>query len=174
MVRFLETTFIIICFVLTKPSYSQSNSDSLIFVRLNTVYKSNLIDFGNTDLLMLKFKIIPKNFTYDGIFCDLSKGIFRSSLSINDNAIVDSLSKMFFIYKVEFDKSQSGQKADSILTKSNYNAGYLISLQEDRSVVTHYILQRWTQKFNFVQYKVTNLDCNDNHQCCIVKIESLR
>ena len=123
---------------------------------------------------MLKFKSIPNHYTYDGIFCDLSKGKFRSSMSINDNVLIDSLSKMFFIYKVEFDKSQGGQIADSILTKSNHYAGYLIPLQEDRGVVTHYILQRWTQKFNFVKYKVTNLDCNDRHQCCVVKIESLK
>jgi hypothetical protein len=173
MNRHLKTILFLVSFALTKPIYSQSNSDSLIFLKLSTVYKSNLIDFSG-DLLMLKFRTIPNHFTYDGIFCDLSKGKFRSSMSINDNDIIDSLSKMFFIYKVEFDKSQSGQIADSILTKSNHYAGYLIPLQEDRGVVTHYIIQRWTQKFNSVKYKVTNFDCNNNNQCCVVMIESLR
>lgn len=173
MNRHLRSILFLVSFALTNQLYSQSNSDSLIFIKLNTVYKSNLIDFSG-DLLMLKFKTIPNYYTYDGIFCDLSKGKFRSSMSINDNGIIDSLSKLFFIYKVEFDKSQSGQSADSTLTKSNYYAGYLIPLEEDRGVVTHYILQRWTQKFNFVKYMVTNLDCNNNHQCCVVKIESLR
>jgi len=173
MNRHLQIILLLVGFALTKPSYSQSNSDSLIFLKVVTVYKSNLIDFSG-DLLMLKFKTIPDNYTYDGIFCDLSKGKFRSSMSINNNVIIDSLSKMFVIYKVEFDKGKGGQIADSILTKSNYYKGYLIPLQEDRGIVTHYILQRWTQKFNFVKYKVTNFDCNDNHQCCVVTIESLR
>lgn len=174
MTGYLKAILIICCLTVTKATYSQSNADSLIFIKLGSVYKSNLIDFSTTELLMLKFKAIPMNFTYDGIFCNLSNGIFKSSRSINDNDIVDSLSKMFSIYKVEFEKSKSGQMADSILTKSNYYAGYLIPLQRDLGVVTHYILQRWTRKFNFVQYKVTNLDCNDNNQCCVVKIESLR
>jgi hypothetical protein len=173
MSRHLKTILFLVCVTLTKPIYSQINSDSLIFLKIGTVYKSNLIDFSG-DLIMLKFKNIPKNYTTDGIFCDLSKGKFRSSMSVNDNILIDSLSKMFFIYKVEFDRSQEGRIADSILTKSNYYAGYLIPLQEDRGVVTHYVLQRWTQKFNFVKYKVTNLDCNDNQQCCVVKIESIR
>lgn len=140
---------------------------------IGTVYKSNLIDFSG-DLIMLKFKRIPNKYTTDGIFCDLSKGKFRSSRSINDNVLIDSLSKMFDIYKVEFDKSESGISADSMLTKWKNYVGYLIPLQEDRGVVTHYILQRWTQKFNIVKYRVTNLDCNDNQQCCVVKIESIR
>jgi hypothetical protein len=122
---------------------------------------------------MLKFKVIPDNYNYDSIFIDLSKRKFKSSMSINDNALIDSLSNMFIIYKVEFDKSESGQTAYSILTKSNHYTGYLMPLQEDRGVVKYYILQRWTQKFAFVKYRATNFDCNDNHQCCVVKIESL-
>ena len=174
MTGFLKTILIIGSFIVTIPTYSQSNADSLIFIKLGTVYKSNLIDFSTSEILMLKFKTIPKDLTYDGIFCNLSNGIFKSSSSINDNDIVDSLSKMFFIYKVAFEKSKSGQMADSILTKSSYYTGYLIPLQKDLGVVTHYILQRWTRKFNFVKYKVTNWDCNDNHQCCVVRIESLK
>ena len=173
MNRHFKAILFLVSFTLTKQIYSQSNSDSLIFLKVGTVYKSNLIDFSG-DLLMLKFKNIPKHYTYDDIFCDLSKGKFKSSMSINDNVLIDSLSKMFFIYKVEFDKSKGGQIADSILTKSNRYTGYLIPLQEDRGVVTHYIIQRWTQKFNFVNYTVTNLDCNDNHQCCVVRIESVK
>lgn len=174
MTRLFKILLIVFCLLLTGQAYSQSNSDSLIFIKLGSVYRSNLINFSTTDLLMLKFKIIPSRFTYDGIFCNLSKGVFKSSRSINDNDIIDSLSKMFFIYKVEFDKTQSGRAADSVLTKSNYYTGYLIPLQEDRGVVTHYILQRWTGKFDFVRYRITNLDCNEDNQCCIVKIESLK
>ena len=102
MTGFLKTILIIGSFIVTIPTYSQSNADSLIFIKLGTVYKSNLIDFSTSEILMLKFKTIPKDFTYDGIFCNLSNGIFKSSSSINDNDIVDSLSKMFFIYKVTF------------------------------------------------------------------------
>lgn len=175
MVRFLKLGFIIIIsLVLTKSTCAQTNSDSLIFIKINPVYLSGLIDFSNSDLLMLKFKTIPKSFKYDSIFCALSKGIFRSAMSINDNVLIDSLSKIFFIYKVEFTKSRNGQIADSILTKTNYYTGYLIPLQEDLGVVTHYILQRWTRKFNYVEYEVTNLDCNDMQQCCVIKIELLR
>lgn len=173
MSRHLTTILFLVCFSWTNPIYSQVNSDSIIFLKIGTVYKSNLIDFSG-ELIMLKFKSIPKDYSTDGIFCDLSKGKFRSSMSINDNALIDSLSKMFDIYKVEFTKSENGKIADSTLTKSNYYKGYLIPLQEDRGVVAHYILQRWTQKFNFVKYKVTNVDCNDKHQCCIVEIESIR
>ncbi len=95
-------------------------------------------------------------------------------MSINENSLIDSLSKLFDIYKVEFDKSESGRNADSVFTKSHYYSGYLIPLQEDGGVVTHYILQRWTREFDFVKYKLTNSDCNDNHQCCVVTIESIK
>ena len=173
MSRHLRTILFLVCFSLTKPIHSQVNSDSIIFLKIGTVYKSNLIDFSG-ELIMLKFKSIPKNYSTDGIFSDLSKGEFRSSMSLNENTLIDSLSKMFDIYKVEFDKSENGKISDSTLTNSNYYKGYLIPLKEDCGVVTHYILQRWTQKFDFVKYKVTNIDCNDNHQCCIVKIESIR
>ncbi len=164
MTRFLYTLFAIVSLLITSLVYSQSNSDSLLFVRINSVYKSNLIDFGSTELLMLKFKTIPENFAIDHFFSNLSKGVYRSANSINDNPIVDSLNKMFLVYKVEFDKSQSGQLADSLLTKSLYYRGYLIALQKDYGSVSHYILQIWTQKFDFVEYKVTNLDCNYKHQ----------
>jgi hypothetical protein len=159
---------------LTSTSFAQSNSDSLIFIKIGSIYRSNLIDFSSSQVLMLKFKTVPDSFSYDKIFCDLSKGKFRSSRSINDNDIVDSLSKQFNIYKVEFENTQSGRMADSMVTKSNYYTGYLFPLELDQGVVTHYILQRWTGKFTLVKYKLTNWDCNDNSQCCIVKIEAMK
>jgi hypothetical protein len=174
MIKFIRTSFIIFNLLLTSQAFSQSNSDSLIFIKLGSVYRSNLIDFSTTEILMLKFKAIPDSFSYDKIFCYLSKGVFSSSRSINDNDIVDSLTKRFNIYKVDFENTHNGRMADSMLTKSNYYTGYLIPLVVDHGVVTHYILQRWTGKFTLVKYKLTNWDCNDKGQCCIVKIEAMR
>jgi hypothetical protein len=125
---------------------------------------------------MLKFKTLPDNFNQDSFFCNLSKGVFRDygSGSINDEDIIDSLSKTFFVYKVEFEQSASGRAADSILTNSNIFTGYLIPKRVERGAVTHYILQRWRGKFDFVRYTVTNQDCNEEKQCCIVRIGSIK
>src|SRR5688572_5110178 len=170
MTKLLKTLLIVGSLMITKQGYAQTNSDSLIFIRLVPGYKSNLVKFSS-DLFMLKFKAIPNKFTYDDIFCDLSKGKFKSSHSINDNEIIDSLSKTFFIYKVEFEKNTTGQRADAVLNDLNhYQTGYLIPLEKDYGAVTIYIIQRFTHKFDYVQYTVTNSDCNEKMQCCVVKV----
>ena len=129
------------------------------------------------DLLMLKFKSIPNDLKYDQIFSELTKGKFNSKASsdICNTAILDSLNKTFWVYKVEFEKNEYGKYADSILNNfDNYKTGFLIPLQKNQGAVTSYIAQRFTRRFENISYYVTKIDCADNNQCCVVVIKAIK
>ena len=146
----------------TNNIHAQSNSDSLIFIKIYPVYESGLIEYS-PDLLLLKIRPGVQLVRYYYFF-NLTKQKFNSY-----SDLIDTLNRKFFVFQVDFDKTSEGVKADTILHCNNCFEGHLIPIQKNRGVVTNYILDRYRGNFESVKYKVISHNCNFNQGCVIIQ-----